>query len=106
MDKPRYGYARQFARKVLNDCKVFRPPVELKLILAQKGYEYVEVDNFLDNVDALFLRDENDGKTYAAVNANHHVHRQRFSLKSPALLFFSWTRVTSTAFSFSSRSKL
>lgn len=80
MEKPRYGYARQMARKVLKDCKVVGLPVDLRPILAQKGYEYIEVDNFLDNVDALFLRDETDGKIYAAVNANHHVHRQRFSL--------------------------
>ncbi|MBW1783202.1 MAG: ImmA/IrrE family metallo-endopeptidase [Deltaproteobacteria bacterium] len=80
MDKPRYGYARQLARKLLNDCRVLAPPVDLKSILAQKGYEYIEVDTFLDNVDGLFLRDESDGKIYAAVNANHHVHRQRFSL--------------------------
>lgn len=80
MEKPRYGYARQMARKVLADCKVVSPPIDLKPILSQKGYEYIEVDNFLDNVDALFLRDESDGKIYAAVNANHHVHRQRFSL--------------------------
>lgn len=80
MDKPRYGYARQLARKILNDCRAFAPPVDLKPILAKKGYEYIEVGTFLDNVDALFLRDESDGKIYAAVNANHHVHRQRFSL--------------------------
>lgn len=80
MDKPRYAYARQLARKILNDCRAFAPPVDLKLILAQKGFEYIEVDTFLDNVDALFLRDESDGKIYAAVNANHHVHRKRFSL--------------------------
>ena len=80
MDKPRYGYAREIARKVIKDCCGAYPPVDLKSILVQKGYEYIEVDNFLDDVDALFLRNENDGKIYAAVNANHHVHRQRFSL--------------------------
>lgn len=80
MDKPRYGYARHLARKLLNDCRAFCPPVDLKLILVKKGYEYIEVDTFLDNIDALFLRDESDGKIYAAVNAKHHVHRQRFSL--------------------------
>jgi Zn-dependent peptidase ImmA (M78 family) len=80
MDKPRYDYAKQMARKVLGDCKVAKPPVDLKPILSKKGYEYVEVANFLDNVDALFLRDESDGRIYAAVNSKHHVHRQRFSL--------------------------
>ena len=32
----------------------------------------------MDSVDALFL--ENEGVVYAAVNAKHHIHRQRFSL--------------------------
>lgn len=80
MDKPRYGYARKMARKVLNDFQSVALPIDLKLLLRHKGYEYIEVDSFLDDVDALFLRSDNDGKTYAAVNANHHVHRQRFSL--------------------------
>lgn len=80
MEKSRIGYARKMARKVLKDCRITGPPVDLKVILAKKGYGYVEVDNFPDKVDAFFLKNENDGKTYAAVNANHHPHRQRFSL--------------------------
>lgn len=80
MDKPRYGFARQMARKVLKDCGCNRFPVDIEPILSKKGYEYIEVDTFLDDVDALFLRNEDDGKIYAAVNATHHVHRQRFSL--------------------------
>lgn len=80
MEKARKGYARQMARKILKDYKITEPPVDLKVVLKKKGYEYIEVDNFLDKVDALFLKNENDGKTYAAVNSNHHPHRQRFSL--------------------------
>ena len=79
MDKPRYGFARQMARKVLKECCCTSLPVDLAPILKKKGFEYIEVDSFLDDVDALFLRDEDDGKTYAAVNANHHVHRQGLS---------------------------
>jgi Zn-dependent peptidase ImmA (M78 family) len=80
MEKPRYGFARQMARKVLKDCGCTRLPVELAPILSKKGYEYIELDTLLDRVDAIFLRNKDDGKTYAAVNSNHHVHRQRFSL--------------------------
>jgi len=80
MEKARIGYARKMARKVLEDCRITSPPVDLKVIMDRKGYEYIEVDNFPDKVDALFLKNENDGKTYAAVNAGHHPHRQRFSL--------------------------
>ncbi|MBU4000574.1 ImmA/IrrE family metallo-endopeptidase [Patescibacteria group bacterium] len=80
MEKARVGYARQMARKVLRDFGISEPPIDIMPVIVQKGYEYIEVDNFLDDVDALFLRNENDGKVYAAVNANHHVNRQRFSL--------------------------
>ena len=80
MEGARKGYARQMARKVLQDGGVTEPPVDLNSLLKQKGYQYIEVDTFLDEVDALFLKNERDGKVYAAVNANHHVHRRRFSL--------------------------
>lgn len=78
MEKARIGYARQMARKALNDSRISAPPVDLKIILEKKGYEYLEVETFLDAIDALFL--EQDGIYYAAVNAKHHPHRQRFSL--------------------------
>jgi Zn-dependent peptidase ImmA (M78 family) len=78
MEKARVGYARQMARKVLGDAKISGLPVDLKIILEKKGYEYIEVDTFLDSVDALILK--SDGIYYAAVNAKHHPHRQRFSL--------------------------
>lgn len=78
MEGSRKGFARQMARKVLKDCGISKPPIDLKLILKEKGYEYIEVDTFMDSVDALFL--ENEGSIYAAVNSKHHIHRQRFSL--------------------------
>jgi len=78
MEKARIGYARQMARKVLSDTKNSELPVDLEVILEKKGYEYIEVDTFLDSVDALILKW--DGVYYAAVNAKHHPHRQRFSL--------------------------
>lgn len=74
MEKPRYGYARQMARKVLKDMKIAVPPVDVKEVLERKGYEYMEVAAFMDGVDALIV------DRYAAVNANHSVHRQRFSI--------------------------
>jgi len=78
MEKPRYGYARQMARKVLKDCGVTEPPVDLKQILDKHGYEYLEVDTFPKKVDALFV--ETDGGCYFAVNASQHLHRKRFSV--------------------------
>lgn len=78
MEKARFDYARKMARKVLSDCKVASLPIDLKAILEKKGYEYLEVDTFLDSIDALFIKE--GGVFYAAVNAKHHPHRQRFSL--------------------------
>lgn len=80
MEGARKGFARQMARKVLKDCGITEPPVDLTEVLEKKGYNYIEVDTFLKDIDALFLKDEEDGQIYAAVNANHHLHRQRFSL--------------------------
>ena len=80
MERARKGYARKMARNVLKDCGITELPVDLKKILDQKGYKYIEVDTFLDNIDAIFLKNENDGKIFACVNASHHLHRQRFSL--------------------------
>lgn len=78
MEKARIGFAREMARKLLKENRIKKPPVDLKAILNKKGYMYLEMDNFLDSVDAIFVN--KDGKIYAAVNAKHHVYRQRFSL--------------------------
>lgn len=78
MEKARIGFAREIARKLLKDNGIKRPPVDLKTILNKKGYTYLEMDNFMDNIDAIFLN--KDDRIYAAVNAKHHIHRQRFSL--------------------------
>lgn len=78
MEKPRSGFAREVARKLLKDSGIKKPPVDLKVILHNRGYEYLEIDSFLNDIDAIFVN--KDGRIYAAVNAKHHVHRQRFSL--------------------------
>lgn len=78
MERARTGYTREMARKILRECGITTPPVDLKIILAKKGYTYLEVNTFLDNIDAIFLN--KDDQIYAAVNARHHIHRQRFSL--------------------------
>lgn len=78
MTKPRYGYARQMARKVLKDCGITKPPVDVQYLLEKRGYEYLEVDTFPKKVDALFI--ETDGACYCAVNSCHHLHRKRFSV--------------------------
>jgi len=74
----RTSYVRAMAEKVLKESGVREPPVDLKMIVERKGYVYLEVDTFPDNVSALFIA--KDGKKYALVNARHHPHRKRFSL--------------------------
>ena len=36
MEKARIGYARQMARKILKDCQITEPPVDLKVVLEKK----------------------------------------------------------------------
>jgi Zn-dependent peptidase ImmA (M78 family) len=78
MDKPRIEFARQLARKILKNCGIIQPPVNLQSIVSKLGYIYIEVPNFPDRVDALFI--EKDREKYIAVNADHHPHRKRFSV--------------------------
>jgi Zn-dependent peptidase ImmA (M78 family) len=78
LEKPRYGYAKKMARKVLKECGIKRPPVDLEIILKKQGYEYLEVDTFPKKVDALFI--ETETACYFAVNSCHHMHRKRFSV--------------------------
>ena len=79
MEEPvRTGFARASARKLLQRCGITAPPVDLRPVLAQLGFDYHLVD-FPDGVDALLLT-TGDGNRVAGVNRNHHPHRQRFSL--------------------------
>ncbi len=78
MEKARVGFARQLARKILRECDIDTPPVDIREIISNLGYIYLEVPDFPDEVDALFI--EQNGEQYATVNANHHPHRKRFSL--------------------------
>jgi Zn-dependent peptidase ImmA (M78 family) len=66
------------AKKILKESVITAPPVDLLKILKTNGIQYEEVDDFPDTVDALFIEDGE--RTFAAVNARQHPHRQRFSL--------------------------
>lgn len=78
MSQVRNQFVRQMARKILAESKVKTPPVDLIQILSAHGIGYEEVEDFPDTVDALIVED--GSKVYAAVNANQHLHRRRFSL--------------------------
>ena len=79
MGEVRYPFVKQMVKKVLRDSKIVAAPVDLVLILTKHGIEYEELGNLPDSVDAMIVED-GDGQTHAMVNANHHPHRQRFSL--------------------------
>jgi Zn-dependent peptidase ImmA (M78 family) len=76
--KARTQFVRKMAQKVLKDCGIAVPPVDLVVILRAHGIQYEEVDDFPDDVDALIIEDGT--KVYAAVNSRQHLHRRRFSL--------------------------
>jgi len=78
MGTVRTKHVKEMAKKVLMECGITEPPVDLKRIVEVKGFVYMEVDTFPDNVSALFIA--KDGKNYALVNARHHPNRRRFSL--------------------------
>lgn len=78
MERPRIGFARTVARKILKDCGIQKPPVDTQQVVSKLGYTYIEVPTFPDNVGAVFL--EHDGEQYAAVNANHRSQQKRFSV--------------------------
>ena len=74
----RTKFVREMASKVLAECGITEPPINLKHVVEVKGFVYMEVDTFPDNVSALFIA--KGGQNYALVNAKHHPNRQRFSL--------------------------
>lgn len=86
MTEIRWQFVRKMASKVLKDSKIVAPPVNLRVIAEAHGIVYREVGDFPDSVDALIIKD--DDAIYAAVNARHHLHRQRFSFAHELGHFF------------------
>ena len=78
MGTVRTKFVREMASKVLAECGIAEPPIDLKRIVEVKGFVYMEVDTFPDDVSALFI--EKGGQNYAMVNSKHHPNRRRFSL--------------------------
>ncbi len=76
--KPRVGYVRTIARKLLEKHGIKQPPVDLQRLVEREGLEYDEVDYFPDDVDAMII--PIDGRIVAAVNLNQAPNRRRFSL--------------------------
>jgi Zn-dependent peptidase ImmA (M78 family) len=77
LEETRYGYARQTAREVIKKCGITTPPVNIEYILNNNGLQYLEVETFPDQLDALIATI--DDVLYTVVNKLHHIHRKRFS---------------------------
>lgn len=76
--KPRVGYIRTVARKLLERHGIKAPPVDLQKLVESEGLEYQEVNYFPPDVDAMIIPIE--GRIVAAVNLNQSPNRRRFSL--------------------------
>jgi Zn-dependent peptidase ImmA (M78 family) len=74
----RIGFAREKARRLLQQAGQNSIPVDLKSICAHLKFEYIEVDHFPGSLSALCV--EKGAARYAAVNKNHSSNRKRFSL--------------------------
>jgi Zn-dependent peptidase ImmA (M78 family) len=75
---PRTRFVREAARKLLHNCRIIDPPVDLQAVSRHLGLEYEEVDYFPDDVDALIIK--LSGRTIAVVNKNFPEYVRRFSL--------------------------
>jgi len=77
----RVGSARNLARKLLKDAKVKEPPVYINQLVStlEKDHELVIKPWLLSNHVSGFLVEE-DRLSAIAYNADHHVHRQRFTV--------------------------
>jgi Zn-dependent peptidase ImmA (M78 family) len=75
---PRTRFVREAARKLLRDCGITEPPVNLQLVSEKLGLGYEEVDYFPDDVEALIIT--MGERTVAVVNKNFSETSRRFSL--------------------------
>jgi Zn-dependent peptidase ImmA (M78 family) len=62
---------------VIKKCGITTPPVNIECILNNNGLQYLEVETFPDQLDALIATI--DDVLYTVVNKLHHIHRKRFS---------------------------
>jgi len=76
MYKPRIGFSRNRARKLLTQHSIASPPVPPELILRHEGLEVRYSKNMGRRSSGIFF----PSRKQLIVNANHHIHRQRFTI--------------------------
>lgn len=77
MMEANYSYARDMAKKILNQYKIKEIPTDLEVICANLGLEYVELDD-PDELDGAVL--EMNGTRIAMLNKAKPFVRARFTL--------------------------
>ena len=76
MCKPRIGYSRNMARKILIQHSIASPPVLLEPILKHEGLEVRFSVKMGKRGSGIFY----PSRKQLFVNANHHIHRRRFTI--------------------------
>jgi len=76
MYKPRIGFSRKVARKLLTRHSITSPPVPLEPILHHEGLEVRYSKRMGRKSSGIFY----PSRKQLIVNANHHIHRQRFTI--------------------------
>lgn len=75
-NKPRIGFARNWARKVIAEYRISQPPVDVEAIATGEGLQVKLIDSWPTKVSGLLLREPR----LIGINAKHTRTRRRFSL--------------------------
>lgn len=79
--KPRIGFARNLARKLLKDCGIEKPPVLLSEVVTflQKRHDFSVVPwNFGERISGIHIIEKETATV--GYNQAQHPHRQRFTV--------------------------
>ena len=84
VDNKRVGYARELARKTINEYFTNNPPqvlpIPIKDIAEYHGFELYDLDTMNENQKAIVYFLPEDGRKLIGVNRKYHIHNQRFSI--------------------------
>jgi Zn-dependent peptidase ImmA (M78 family) len=79
-NKPRIGYVREFARKILkqnySQLNESDLPINVEKIVTNLGFEVHRLDSMDNEHSAIIIREDK----LIGLNSKHHIHRLRFSL--------------------------
>lgn len=73
---PSIGFARNTARRILEQLKIFDAPIRVNSIAEYLNLEIWEYNNLPSKISALLVAK----KKLIVINPNHHTYRKRFSI--------------------------